>query len=1253
MFDERRLNTQFPLLTNRHNTQKVTKRNGSNYPLLCYNYYQLFSWIGRGIMRIQANISAINTNNRMRANQTELTKTLEKLSSGYSINRAADDAAGLTISEGMRAQIRGLNRAVLNAQDGLSLAQTTDSIVQETAKVLHRMRELTVQALNDTNTDSDRQIIQKEIDALRESIQSISKDSRYNDTLKAIEEHEATYGLLEGIRTFEGPISIIEGVNDELSIIASGQTTTVKIPAGIYDPAELLVEKLDDLFYEKNENIIISLSDERRLTVQVENSPDIAKIKGTASTLFFDYVIGNKPGMIIGTTDYSTGDGRLQIYAGQNDYLSFYVGPTTKVDITFPPGSYSREEIVERINQHLTGIDAEASLYGDKNISISSDVFAVTGLKGNMFKVDGYTSAFYDNIHYGSVQKRQPYALAANNLADGVTFTTANNFLTISGYTSNLTPKDVTIQFVEPGDSLPKTLNKDELVEYIQQKLDDEGLEVSVSLASNQLHLISNLYGNSYRVRLKNYSDEVKSQIIDEQLTRNASPVIEPGREIDGKFYGNYDHRQTMVFDTSNNTLAIKIGADVHSIDITPGTYDIADLVTYLNDEIEAAVPNSGVTFSSNTFNGMQSFYITSTKQLAQLQNSSANDLLFGGREIQNPTYTSGRDGNPTLPQEGTVGPPVFQKYPATVTGRVDLTNGIIIDDSNNELTFTVSGETHTLKIANKTYTNDELVLALNVELTGKKAKAELSGNYLRLVSEEEGSGVAFSNVEGLGMVNIRPQSLVLYEAEPRVETAKVLGVPNFANQKITVTSPNNDISFKFKDGVDEHQINLTIPDGEYTTSALVGLLNTALPSEVNATFVFNGNQFELHANEAGSKHQFSHLTGKLFEQLFQTIHYTVTPTHYSGYSSTNEAYAVGRADLPAEIEIFPTTNDMLTFDVTYQGGKYTIDVTIPPGTYSPAALTSAFNSSMQQQLENANLPKDLITAQIGAPAANQNVSNTNKFVLIQEAKNDGRNDSGQTIIDGIRGSAAYSIFYQADGIPKPSHLTGINDLSQGLSIIEGKNDTLLIDVNNTTFTLEFPAGDYAADELLDMINAELNAKNTGLIASYNDHFLRFSYKENGMVTIDGLSGNARDDLFFKTERREVENDVHLQIGANANQKLVMKQTALSDKLLRIHTISVETIERGNRALKKLDEALQLVTDKLGYVGAVQNRLEHVLGVNKNTVENLVAAESRIRDADMAKEMMKYTKQSILSQAMQTMLAQANQAPQAMLDLLK
>lgn len=131
-------------------------------------------------MRINHNISALNTYRQLSVNNMMASKSLEKLSSGLRINRAADDAAGLAISEKMRGQIRGLNQAVRNAQDGISLIQTAEGALNETHSILQRMRELAGQAANDTLTADDRYQIQKEINQLTEEAQRIGVTTEFN-----------------------------------------------------------------------------------------------------------------------------------------------------------------------------------------------------------------------------------------------------------------------------------------------------------------------------------------------------------------------------------------------------------------------------------------------------------------------------------------------------------------------------------------------------------------------------------------------------------------------------------------------------------------------------------------------------------------------------------------------------------------------------------------------------------------------------------------------------------------------------------------------------------------------------------------------------------------------------------------------------------------------------------------------------------------------------------------------------------------
>jgi len=153
-------------------------------------------------MRIVNNISAMNTNRVLTATDSAMGKTLEKLSSGLRINRAADDAAGLAISEKMRAQIRGMKQAIRNAQDGISFIQTAEGALNETHAILNRMRELTVQASNGIYTGDDKDKLQEEFAQLRQELDRIANDTEFN-----------TQVLLNGTFTGSGRIEFQVGPN--------------------------------------------------------------------------------------------------------------------------------------------------------------------------------------------------------------------------------------------------------------------------------------------------------------------------------------------------------------------------------------------------------------------------------------------------------------------------------------------------------------------------------------------------------------------------------------------------------------------------------------------------------------------------------------------------------------------------------------------------------------------------------------------------------------------------------------------------------------------------------------------------------------------------------------------------------------------------------------------------------------------------------------------------------------------------------
>ena len=187
-------------------------------------------------MVVQHNLNAINANNKMNINVSGTKKATEKLSSGYQINRAGDNAAGLAISEKMRSQIRGLSQATKNANDGISLIQTAEGGLNETHSILQRMRELADQSANGTyQDDTDREAIQLEVDALKSEIDRIASSTEYNGmklldgslggTTTGTTDFGARYGVLISANT------VVNGANNKLkeNLSLEGATLTSSV----------------------------------------------------------------------------------------------------------------------------------------------------------------------------------------------------------------------------------------------------------------------------------------------------------------------------------------------------------------------------------------------------------------------------------------------------------------------------------------------------------------------------------------------------------------------------------------------------------------------------------------------------------------------------------------------------------------------------------------------------------------------------------------------------------------------------------------------------------------------------------------------------------------------------------------------------------------------------------------------------------------------------------------------------------------
>lgn len=226
-------------------------------------------------MVVQHNLNAINANNKMNINVSGTKKATEKLSSGYQINRAGDNAAGLAISEKMRSQIRGLSQATKNANDGISLIQTAEGGLNETHSILQRMRELAVQSANGTyQDDTNREAIQLEVDALKSEIDRIASSTEYNGMKlldgslggsKAVTEFGAKYGVVDTKSTDLAGSILTSNVAGAKVTIALGATKGGEAATWAKDGKELVLNLVENETYSQDDiDKLIANADSRK-----------------------------------------------------------------------------------------------------------------------------------------------------------------------------------------------------------------------------------------------------------------------------------------------------------------------------------------------------------------------------------------------------------------------------------------------------------------------------------------------------------------------------------------------------------------------------------------------------------------------------------------------------------------------------------------------------------------------------------------------------------------------------------------------------------------------------------------------------------------------------------------------------------------------------------------------------------------------------------------------------------------------------
>ncbi len=718
-------------------------------------------------MIIQHNMAALNAMTQLGITNGNLRKAAERLSSGYRVNRAADDAATLAISEKKRAQIRGLLRAARNAQDGISFVQTGDGAMNQIGAMLHRMRELAVQSLNDGVWEPDDQAaMQMEFDELQSEIDRVNDQTEFNK--KMVFEHYADdYSMLEGNSVWsQHQNHTIDDTNSSLSVkyvvVEEDGTETEKektftIPEGTYTTQELM-DEMDDVITtmgDEADGLYLEYTEAHTCNMVLQNGKEVKDVSGGLSYLFFDSYGGNQSGALIGTTVFFPGD-PLVVKAGENDQLHFRIeyfdGKSQELDINVAPDGYTRNDMIKYLNDYqfadgkkLADYGMKASEYGAASIQIGGEEGIITGLKGNMFAIDEnhFDSVFYDNTKYGSV-KEVPAVFTGGDVLNASDVNVSKFEIDSTNDTLRLRVNGGTYETVKL-DAGSYSITA--MVSELQNKLNEKNLDIKVTQHTTTgvstpngntnyrfsgLTLTTNTVGKKGTIEFdipgssaydmlfvkRAYTDQGRVPANASGTYTGSVPTVTGG----GAFNSN-DHFP-MTLDSSNNSFILEVTEQGEplkkkKITLTEKNYQsLGELVQEITDRISDQTDYKGKIYAYGYDNKVRVAAMSGNNTVTKIDvakngTNSGYDLLFAGEVILYPV-----DKNIL----------VDLKQQPDASGKITLT------DLNNKMYVDVAGEKRTITIPPGVYTPEKLVELLNEsDLKGKvteSSRSSVSSTY-------------------------------------------------------------------------------------------------------------------------------------------------------------------------------------------------------------------------------------------------------------------------------------------------------------------------------------------------------------------------------------------------------------------------------------------------------------------------------------------------------------------------------------------
>lgn len=1085
------------------------------------------------------------------------------------------------------------------------------------------------------------------------------------------------------------PLTITAGVNDSFKLTINGTAYTITMTAKTYTSVQDVVNELnaqlngasaplgykDCLKVEASAGKIV-------LTGQAGKNINTIRVTADGANQGYDRIF---QGYNV-TTAYPTASGTGSVtlntpYDGTVDAAESSMDITvngTKHTVTLPTGNVSQDQIKNTIE---TAIPPQTQTKDNTFTTISAQG-TNQNLNFNGTSSGTTSSPYWGQTATGVTEKQEGSVAPTRNdpavltigipLANNMKVDTFNNAIAL---TLNNVTKTITLD--------SGTYSQTSLVSALQAKIDAEfgtGMGGAiVSLNGNKLQLTSRLPMGSLASATNISCSTTNSSFLKELNTTRTPAVYTSQRQLPASVTigaGQQDMKFTYAAGGTSQEITLTL---------TQGTYTQGQLITEINTQL--AKTGTGITASLNS----GKLVLTSAEK-------------GNGVSISYATASAGGSA------EAMFGP-LSVLHPAQKTVNLNTQASITIEAGNSDqFTINVNGTDKTVTLDAGTYVRTDFLTMLNSKLAGTGVSAYLDGGTkLGYKTDAVGTGASLSMSYANGGSSMKaiygettttiPGVTVSFDANGYMSLATTTGTGNISvgsanggafqqpivnrtpiatgytdgyhsakksyidgvnlTGDVTIDEWNDELKFTFRDNGADKQIAVEVPDGTYTYADLQTKLqelldNAAGSGKISVSVSATG--VRLESTAAGNQYQFSGFGGDFYHKVIcKAVETTTTQAavNKDGQQRVNSAYTVGRKDVRSNpVEIRAGISDEFSLDLTYGGTLHTLSVTLDPGIYNSTSLVTHLQTKLNEQLHAIGLEDNLIEVGVGGintGVYGANDSNALNFKLSGAVQ---APVGGQFIIDGVRGNAAFEIFYQTDGKLEPAYIRGSKDVSKGVTIPPNETD-LSIRIDGTLYNLTIPAGDYTKEQLLTTINDGLDAAGAPAVAELDDGTVKIIHKKMGTHTMDEISGEAKSHVLFNEEGEDEEGPSrYVKLSSVDGDNIGLKHHRFNTAALGINSCCISQVKNAEKALNRIKTALERVSTIRSDFGSTQNRLEHAINNNENAAENLQSAESVIRDTDMAKEMVAFSNHQILAQAGEAVLAQANQSQQGILALL-